>query len=114
MVRHHSRCKFVVAALGFTLGVIGLSAGAIAAEEVKSPDGNVVIRFLLQADGAPAYAIDYLGHTIVLESKLGFEPELTRDFLWSAVRPINTPASGRKFMANVKLCPTTMASCTSI
>lgn len=60
----------------------GISLEALAATPlaVKSPDGNVVVRFTLQRDDAPAYEIDYLGKPIVLESRLGLEPGFTNGF----------------------------------
>lgn len=56
------------------------TAAAPAAERVESPDGKVAVEFLLQADGAPAYSISFLGKPVVLESRLGFEPGLTNGF----------------------------------
>jgi alpha-glucosidase len=53
---------------------------ASAANLVKSPDGNVAVGFVLQADGSPAYRIDYRDKPIVLESRLGFEPDFTNGF----------------------------------
>lgn len=53
---------------------------AAAAERVESPDGNVVVEFLLEADGSPAYQVTFLGKPVVLESRLGFEPGLTNGF----------------------------------
>jgi alpha-glucosidase len=55
------------------------SAIVFAAEQVKSPDGNVVATFSLN-DGRPMYSIDYRGKPIVLPSGLGFEPALTGGF----------------------------------
>jgi alpha-glucosidase len=62
---------------------IGLFLGAaasIAAEQVKSPDGNVVISFALQDRGTLAYSIQYLGQPLVQDSRLGFEPDFTNEF----------------------------------
>jgi alpha-glucosidase len=53
---------------------------AFAGNAVKSPDGNVVVGFVLQTDGSPAYRIDYRDKPIVLESRLGFEPDFTNGF----------------------------------
>lgn len=63
-------------ALLFTLAALPGSA----ATHVKSPDGRVVLDFRLRPDGAPAYAVEYLGRSIVLESRLGFEPAFTNRF----------------------------------
>ncbi len=49
-------------------------------DRVESPDGKVAIGFLMQAGGIPAYRIEYLGKSIVLESRLGFEPNFTSGF----------------------------------
>ena len=51
-----------------------------AANRVQSPDGKVAIDFLMQDGGVPAYKIEYLGKPIVLESRLGFEPDYTGGF----------------------------------
>lgn len=56
------------------------AATALAANRVKSPDGNVTVDFLLQPGGVPAYKITYLGKPIVLESELGLEPRFTNGF----------------------------------
>lgn len=53
---------------------------ASAASQIRSPDGNVRVGFALEKDGAPAYHIEYLGHPIVLESRLGFTPDFTNGF----------------------------------
>ncbi len=55
-------------------------AGSAANRIIQSPDGNVVVAFLLRPGGAPAYKIDYLSKPIVLESGLGFEPGFTSGF----------------------------------
>jgi len=48
--------------------------------QVQSPDGKVRMQFLLQAGGAAAYQVDYLGKPLVLPSQLGFEPDFTTGF----------------------------------
>lgn len=53
---------------------------AAPALHAASPDGNVVIGFRMQGGGAPAYTITYRGKPIVLESRLGFEPDFTAGF----------------------------------
>ncbi|MGD0653711.1 MAG: glycoside hydrolase family 97 catalytic domain-containing protein [Thermoguttaceae bacterium] len=58
----------------------GSGAQPYAANRIQSPDGKVVVEFLLQAGGVPAYKIEYLGRPIVLESRLGLEPDFTGDF----------------------------------
>ena len=56
--------------------------GAMAATPlvIQSPDGKVSVKFTLQAEGAPAYQIDYLGKPVVFESYLGFEPAFANGF----------------------------------
>ncbi|MGH7951040.1 MAG: glycoside hydrolase family 97 N-terminal domain-containing protein, partial [Limisphaerales bacterium] len=50
-----------------------------AENQIKSPDGKLAVDFFLQTNGIPAYAIEYLGKPIVLESRLGLEPMFTND-----------------------------------
>ncbi len=50
------------------------------ASRVESPDGKVAVDFVLQSGGVPAYKITYLDKPIVLESRLGFEPDFTDGF----------------------------------
>jgi hypothetical protein len=51
-----------------------------AENQIESPDGKVLINFFLQAGGVPAYIINYLGKSIVLESRLGLLPDFTNGF----------------------------------
>jgi alpha-glucosidase len=62
------------------LAAIVLATSALGASRVESPDGKVAVDFLMQTGGAPAYKIEYLGKPIVLESRLGFEPNFTQGF----------------------------------
>jgi alpha-glucosidase len=55
-------------------------ASARADERVESPDGRVAVTFSLQKDGAPAYAITWRGKPVVLESRLGLEPDFLDGF----------------------------------
>jgi alpha-glucosidase len=68
--------------MSLTLIVIAFLAAAQPASvnQVESPDGKVVVGFRMQAGGAPAYHIEYLGRPIVLESRLGLEPNFTNGF----------------------------------
>ena len=68
--------------LAFRLLVIltTLAASALRAERISSPDGSVAAEFVLQRDGTPVYKIDFLGKPLVLESRLGFEPDLLGGF----------------------------------
>jgi len=49
------------------------------ASRITSPDGKVAVEFHLAGD-APAYSIQFHGQPVVLESKLGFEPDFTSGF----------------------------------
>src|ERR1035437_9536374 len=57
-----------------------LTGNSSLASQIKSPDGQVAVDFVMQSDGAPAYAISYRGKSLVLESRLGFEPAFTNGF----------------------------------
>ena len=74
--------RFLKATLeGLSLLAVSLALViAVAADQVKSPDGKVTVDFLLQTGGTPAYKIGYSGKPIVLESRLGFEPGFTNGF----------------------------------
>ena len=48
------------------------SQSTFAAENIASPDGNVIVNFDLK-NGAPVYSVDYKGKPIILESRLGLE-----------------------------------------
>lgn len=54
------------------LGVC-LIAGIAFAQELRSPDGNLVMRFSIQDGGIPAYQLDYKGKAVIKPSKLGLE-----------------------------------------
>src|SRR5689334_9513732 len=77
----------LVASLGLFAGTIGFPKDAPDPLRVSSLDGNVAITFSLQPDGVPAYKVDYFGKPIVLESRLGLEPDLTNHFAVTATSP---------------------------
>ncbi|WP_264532394.1 glycoside hydrolase family 97 protein [Flavobacterium sp. N502540] len=56
----------------FTCFFIIVSNAWINAQELKSPDGNLVLTFNLNAEGAPIYALAYKKKGVIKESKLGF------------------------------------------
>lgn len=62
------------------LGLLVMNGGAAADLQVASPDGNVVMAFALQPGGVPAYRIAYAGNAVVLDSRLGLEPNLLDGF----------------------------------
>ncbi len=58
----------------FSSLAVMLSAVAINATEVQqSPDGNIEVKFDLDAKGTPTYSIDYKGKPVINTSKMGFE-----------------------------------------
>jgi glucan 1,4-alpha-glucosidase len=46
---------------------------AAAADEIKSPNANLVLSFALQAGGVPTYSLTFKGRPVILPSKLGLE-----------------------------------------
>jgi alpha-glucosidase len=67
--------------LALALLVASSSAAAGAArEQVESPDENVRIEFVMGDDGAPSYRVDFRGRPMILESRLGFEPDFYSGF----------------------------------
>ena len=57
---------------------------AVAAEEIKSPNGKLTLQFTLQNDGVPTYHLTYKGRDVIKTSKLGLDlknaPALTSGF----------------------------------
>ncbi|HEY9185864.1 MAG TPA: glycoside hydrolase family 97 protein [Salegentibacter sp.] len=53
----------------FLLSAVGITLG----QEIKSPDGNLEMKFSLQEDGTPVYTLNYKGQEVIETSKLGFE-----------------------------------------
>ena len=47
--------------------------GASAQEVLRSPDGELELRFSLSDKGEPTYALDYKGRAVVLPSRMGLE-----------------------------------------
>lgn len=65
---------------------ITLSASA---QKLASPDGNLSLEFMEQADGIPAYRLDYKGKPVLLSGRLGLlteEADLTRGFKQTKVQ----------------------------
>ena len=53
------------------------------AQQLTSPDGNLSLEFVEQADGVPAYRLDYKGKPVLTSGRLGLlteEADLTRGF----------------------------------
>ncbi len=54
--------------LGFLLTVMGITA-----QNLNSPDSDLVMKFKLNDNGVPTYVLTYKGKTVIRESKLGLE-----------------------------------------
>ncbi|WP_062176245.1 glycoside hydrolase family 97 protein [Dysgonomonas macrotermitis] len=52
---------------------ICLIGGIVSAQELKSPNGNLVMKFSLQGNGVPTYSLTYKGKDVIKPSKLGLE-----------------------------------------
>jgi glucan 1,4-alpha-glucosidase len=52
---------------------ICLLALQVAAQEIKSPNGNLSLTFTLQPQGVPSYSLTYKGKTVIKPSRLGLE-----------------------------------------
>lgn len=55
------------------------AVGAIFAQTLHSPDGNLTLNFRLNTDGTPVYTLQYKGKEVIKESKMGFtlRPDFT-------------------------------------
>lgn len=60
-----SKQSIVIAFLIFVIPV------ALLAQELKSPNGNLVMTFALQADGTPTYQLNFKNKPVIKPSKLG-------------------------------------------
>ena len=47
--------------------------GTVKAQELKSPNGNLTLKFYLQGNGVPTYTLTYKGKDVIKPSKLGLE-----------------------------------------
>lgn len=50
-----------------------IMASYVTAQELKSPDGNMIMKFELQNGGVPTYNLTYKGKVVIKDSKLGLE-----------------------------------------
>ncbi|PJJ53132.1 glycoside hydrolase family 97 protein [Hymenobacter chitinivorans] len=75
---------FSLRTLATTLVLLSLLWTTARAEEIKSPNQQLVLTFALQSDGVPTYALTYKGRPVIKTSKLGLElknaPALTSGF----------------------------------
>ncbi|WP_375373976.1 glycoside hydrolase family 97 protein [Hymenobacter cellulosivorans] len=85
-MKYNIRCSaaFSFRVLTTTLVLLGLLQASARAEEMKSPNQQMVLTFALQSDGVPTYALTYKGRPVIKTSKLGLElknaPALTSGF----------------------------------
>jgi alpha-glucosidase len=64
------------------VGCLVFQVAAATADDflLKSPDGKLAIDCSIDAEGALGYKIDYAGKPVLLNSHLGFEPDLVKGF----------------------------------
>ena len=58
--------------LALILSTVAFSMSLSAAEQVKSPDGRVVVNFYLSDGGVPTYSATFAGEQIIKPSHMGF------------------------------------------
>jgi glucan 1,4-alpha-glucosidase len=63
------------------------------AQELKSPNGNVVMQFSLQKDGSPSYQLKYKNKAVIKPSKLGLELKDDAKSLLNDFTVVNTASS---------------------
>ena len=79
----------------------------VAAQELKSPNGEFLMNFMLDKAGAPGYSLSYKGKTVVKPSKLGFElkgdkKSLLDDFTIAGTKRSKTDESWKPVWGEVK------------
>ena len=57
----------------FMLLALSLVIGLVSAQSLKSPNGEFVLNFSVDAVGSPVYELHYKGKPIINPSKLGLE-----------------------------------------
>jgi len=62
-----------IPALVASLCLFAGCSGMHRAQTLKSPDGNLELKFAVNGEGTPMYSLSYKGKSIVLPSKMGFE-----------------------------------------
>lgn len=60
--------KFLV-----VIGILLILSGKVLCQELRSPNGKLVMTFTLKADGTPTYALTYSGKPVIKPSALGLE-----------------------------------------
>lgn len=73
MIRRKLFKVMIVAAAAVMTTFSGFAQNPAGAEVLKSPDGNLELRFALNDKGAPTYSLTYGGKDVILPSEMGFE-----------------------------------------
>lgn len=73
MIRKKLFMVMIVAAAAVMTTFSGFAQNPTDAEVLKSPDGNLELRFALNDKGAPTYSLTYGGKDVILPSEMGFE-----------------------------------------
>lgn len=73
MIRKKLFKVMIVAAAAVMTTFSGFAQNPAGAEVLKSPDGNLELRFALNDKGAPTYSLTYGGKDVILPSEMGFE-----------------------------------------
>lgn len=77
-----------------TIALLCISFIANAQQKLTSPDGNLVMTFQLDKEGAPTYELNYNEKAVIKPSKLGLELKKENatktDFDWVDRRDMNT------------------------
>lgn len=73
MIRKKLFKVMIVAAAAVMTTFSGFAQNPTDAEVLKSPDGNLELRFALNDKGAPTYSLTYGGKDVILPSEMGFE-----------------------------------------
>ncbi|MGZ4815842.1 MAG: glycoside hydrolase family 97 N-terminal domain-containing protein, partial [Terriglobales bacterium] len=75
-ILRHTTAILIAAAI-----LILIPSPRAAAEEVKSPNGNLVLAFALQTGGVPTYSLTYEGRAVIKPSRLGLELKNAPDLM---------------------------------
>lgn len=73
MIRKKLFKVMIVAAAAVMTTFSGFAQNPDGTEVLKSPDGNLELRFAITAAGTPTYSLNYGGNAVILPSKLGYE-----------------------------------------
>lgn len=70
-----NRIQSVLLSLSFLLSFLMMSAWGLQAEDLKSPNGRLVMHFEVDGMGCPVYTLSYKGKPVIKRSRLGLEAE---------------------------------------